>query len=235
MGRARSRAGLTHMTNGAIAKSDTSPPTVATLSTEDAWVTIAQEFHEKWNFPNCVGGIGGKHCIIQAPIKSGSHFFNYKSTFSVVLMAIVDANYNFTFADVGCQGRILDDRVFRNTTFYQKLQNNELNLPNDQSLPERQKKMPFVFVADDAYPLKTHLMKPSDPGTHAGGSEKRIYNYRLSRARRIVENASAVFRVLRKPMLLQPDKASLVIMAWVNLENLCYYNQIKHLSSLWPG
>lgn len=142
--------------------------------------------------------------------------------FSVVLMAIVDANYNFIYADVGCQGRISDGGVFRNTTLYQKLQNNELNLPNDQCLPGSQQNMPFVFVADDAFPLQRHIMKPY-PGTHARGSEKRIYNYRLSRARRIVENAfgilSAVFRVLRKPMLLQPDKASLIIMTCVNLHN----------------
>lgn len=137
-------------------------------------------------------------------------------------MAIVDANYNFIFADVGCQGRISDGGVFRNTTFYHKLQKGELNLPNDQSLPGRQQNMPFVFVADDAFPLLRHIMKPY-PGTNARGSEKRIYNYRLSRARRIVENAfgilSAVFRVLRKPLLLQPDKASLIIMTCVYLHN----------------
>ncbi|XP_037303438.1 protein ALP1-like [Manduca sexta] len=193
-----------------------------TPSTEEEWLSIAQEFNEKWNFPNCIGAVDGKHCVIQAPINSGSYFFNYKSTFSVVLMAIVDANYNFIFADIGCQGRISDGGVFRNTSFYQKLQNNELNLPNDQSLPGRQQNMPFVFVADDAFPLQRHIMKPY-PGTHARGSEKRIYNYRLSRARRIVENAfgilSAVFRVLRKPMLLQPDKASLVVITCVYLHN----------------
>lgn len=138
-------------------------------------------------------------------------------------MAIVDANYNFILADIGCQGRISDGGVFRNTYFYQKLQNNELNLPSDQSLPGRQQNVPFVFVADDAFPLQRHIMKPY-PGTHARGSEKRIYNYyRLSRARRIVENAfgilSAVFRVLRNPMLLQPDKAFLIEMTCVYLHN----------------
>nr|CAI5856999.1 unnamed protein product [Callosobruchus analis] len=157
-----------------------------TPSTEEEWLSIAEEFKDKWNFPNCVGAIDGKHCIIQAPIKSASNFFNYKSTFNIVPMAVLDANYNFIFADVGCQGRISDGGVFRNTIFNQKLQNNELNLPGDQNLPGRQQTMPFVFA-----------------GTHAKGAPKRIYNYRLSRARRIVENAfgilSAVFRVLRKP------------------------------------
>ena len=71
----------------------------------------------------------------------------------MVLMVIVDANYNFRFADVGCQRRISDGGVFRNTAFYQKLQNSELNLPNNQSLPGRQQNVPFVFVVDDAFPL----------------------------------------------------------------------------------
>lgn len=193
-----------------------------TPSTETEWLSIAQESNEKWNIPNCVGAVDGKHCVIQAPMSSGSDFFNYKSTFSVVLMAIVHANYNFIFANIGCQGRISDGGVFRNTSFYRKLLSNELNLPNDQSLPGRQQNVRFILVADDAFPLERHIMKPY-PGTHARGSEKRIYYYRLSRARRIVENAfgilSAVFRVLRKPMLLQPDKASLIVMTCVYLHN----------------
>jgi len=33
--------------------------------TEDRWKKIAKEFEEKWNFPNCIGAIDGKHVIIQ--------------------------------------------------------------------------------------------------------------------------------------------------------------------------
>ena len=78
------------------------------------------------------------------------------------------------------------------------------------------------FAADDKFPLQRHVMKPH-PSTQARGSEKRIYNYRLSRTRKIVENAfgilSAVFCVLRKHLLLQPHKASLVTMICVHLHN----------------
>nr|XP_022906000.1 protein ALP1-like [Onthophagus taurus] len=89
--------------------------------TEEDWLHIAKQFEKLWNFPNCVGALDGKHVVIQAPRKSGSEFYNYKSTFSIVLMAVVDADYCFTFADVGCQGRISDGGVIRNTSFFKKL------------------------------------------------------------------------------------------------------------------
>ncbi|KAJ8946642.1 hypothetical protein NQ314_008814 [Rhamnusium bicolor] len=66
-------------------------------------------------------------------------------------------------------------------------------------------------------------MKPFS-GIHRKGSSQRVFNYRLSRPRRTVENifgiASAVFRVLRKPMLLEPTKAELVVMTLAHLYNL---------------
>ncbi|XP_050516048.1 uncharacterized protein LOC126890922 [Diabrotica virgifera virgifera] len=75
---------------------------------------------------------------------------------------------------------------------------------------------------DDAFPLSPNLLKPY-PGTQEKGSSKRIFNYRLSRARRISENVfgimSARFRVLRKPMLLEPDRVELVVAACVYLHN----------------
>jgi hypothetical protein len=61
------------------------------------------------------------------------------------------------------------------------------------------------------------------PGQHPKGSKERIFNYRICRARGVVENvfglASSVFRVLRKLMLLEPEKTELVSMIVACLHN----------------
>lgn len=79
---------------------------------EAEWKAVAEDYYNRWNYPNCVGAMDGKHISLQAPINSGSEFFNYKGFFSIVLFAVVDANYNFIYANVGCQGRISDGGVF---------------------------------------------------------------------------------------------------------------------------
>lgn len=164
----------------------------------------------------------GKHVLLQAPFKSESEFYNYKKSFSIILMALVDADYCFTFIDVGAQGRVNDAGVFASTTLYSKMIRKELSLPPKEPLPGRQQSMPYVFLGDDAFPLSNTLLKPYS-GNHAKGSIERIFNYRLCRARRVVENVfgilASVFRIFRKPMLVQPEKASLICMTCALLHN----------------
>lgn len=171
----------------------------------------------------------GKHVVLQAPIKSGSDFYNYKNFFSIVLFAVVDAQYNFLYVNAGCQGRISDGGVFKNCALYRRMENKSLNMPEPVPLiRERTIKIPYYFVADEAFPLSENIMKVYS-GLHNKGTKERIFNYRLSRARKVVENAfgiiSSVFRVLRKPMLLEPDKATLVVIAITHLHNFLRRNQ----------
>lgn len=175
---------------------------------------------------------------MQAPFNSGSEYFNYKGTFSIVLLAVVDANYKFICVNVGCQGRISDGGVFKNMSFYKKLINNELNLPDDTSLPGRQMPVPYVFVADDAFPLLKHLIKPFS-GYQPKGSRERTFNYRVSRARIRVENTfgiiASVFRVLRKPILLQERTASSLVLTCIHLHNFLRRNESARLIYNPPG
>ncbi len=70
------------------------------LSVDD-WRHIANMFEKRWNFPHCVGAVDGKHVAITKPRRSGSLFYNYKKFFSIILMAVVDADYKFIYIDVG--------------------------------------------------------------------------------------------------------------------------------------
>lgn len=105
------------------------------LPTEEKWREISLDFEKNTNFPNCVGALDGKHIRIIKPIKSGSLFYNYKHYYSIVLMAVFDANYCFTFVDVGAYGKFSDLSVFKNGKFFEQLENETLSIPQPKPLP----------------------------------------------------------------------------------------------------
>ena len=98
-------------------------------SSEEQWKAIADEFDRRWNFPHCIGARDGKHVVIQRPENAVGKFYNYKGTESIILFAIVEANCCIIYVNVGCQGRISDGGIFRNTEFCRKLENSDLYLP----------------------------------------------------------------------------------------------------------
>ncbi|KAJ8954599.1 hypothetical protein NQ318_003130 [Aromia moschata] len=57
-------------------------------TTVSEWNDIANAFQDRWQFPHCLGAVDGKHVQIIAPHGSGSYYFNYNKTHSIVLMAI---------------------------------------------------------------------------------------------------------------------------------------------------
>ena len=87
--------------------------------------------------------------------------------------------------DIGSAGRNSDGGVFGHSQFRQALERNEIGLPAPDLLPNTtDTRCPYLFTADDAFPLKTWMMKPYK-GSFLSESN-RIFNYRLSRY--IIEN-----------------------------------------------
>ena len=86
-------------------------------STTGEWRSISSEFEREWNFPHCLGALDGKHVIMECPRDGGSAFYNYKSFHSIVLLAICDAKYCFTFVDIGASGGGNNTSVLSNSAF----------------------------------------------------------------------------------------------------------------------
>ena len=194
------------------------------------WQEIENGFAKRWNFPNCCGAIDGKHVIIQNPARGGSLYHNYKGTFSLNLMALVDHEYRFTYVDIGDYGSNSDSSVFRFSEFGQAFMNHELGFPPPKPLPNwnPNQLMPHCIVGDEAFPLQCDLMRPYPRPT--GGlrlaRDQRVYNYRLSRARRIVENSFGIlaqrWRIFSRRIALAPKNVDKVIKAACVLHNwLC--------------
>ncbi len=86
------------------------------------FIKISRQYYNVWNFPHCIGAIDGKHVKVTCPPNSGSMYFNYKHFFSIVLLAIADADYRFIMIDVGGFGKQSDAGIFRNSPIFKLLQ-----------------------------------------------------------------------------------------------------------------
>lgn len=140
----------------------------------------------------------------------------------MVLLAIVDARYRFLLVDFGSNGRISDGGVLLNTKFFAKLQSGELNIPEPSDVSDNFKSVPYVIVADDAFPLRPDILKPFRQA-QLDSPDKEIFNYRLSRARHVVENGFGIlasrFRIYHTPINLEPQNIVKVVMATCVLHN----------------
>lgn len=189
---------------------------------KEKWVENAHRYYTLWNLPNCVGSVDGKHIRIRKPSNSGSEYINYKGYFSIVLMAVVDADGLFSCIDVGELGRNSDGRAFQVSNFGQCLQSGQLDLPNPAPLPGETQNLPYYFLADEAFPLLKNIMTPYK--RHELTNDKRIFNNRLSRGRKSVECAFGMtrtkFQALSTVVCCDPSKVDAIIQAMCILHNI---------------
>lgn len=193
---------------------------------------IAKEFEKKWNFPNVYGCIDGKHVRIRCPNSSGSLFDNYKDYFSIVLLALVDANCKFIGIDIGSYGREGDAGIFSKCKLGKAIRGNLFDLPSPKMLPDSEIILPYVVLGDEAFPLLKNLMKPYPRSQSLIDRSKAIFNYRLSRARRIVENAFGMlthrFRMYCTPIHLKKETMEDAVTATCIIHNILADEKIFH-------
>ncbi|XP_065837891.1 uncharacterized protein [Oscarella lobularis] len=213
------------------------PLYIRTPTTYSDWKEISREFNQYWNFPHCIGSIDGKHVVIQAPNGAGSLYYNYKHTHSIVLLAVCDAKYCFTLLNIGDYGSHSDGGVLRNSSFGRALESNQLSIPQPEHIQDCPQPLPYVFLGDAAFPLRENILRPY-PGKYLP-EPKKIFNYRLSRARRVVENAFGImasrFRIFRRTIIASPEKASLITQATCTLHNYLIISdrQLSHQDHLY--
>ncbi|XP_077489455.1 uncharacterized protein LOC144100352 [Amblyomma americanum] len=136
-------------------------------------------------------------------------------------MAVADSNLKFVMVDVEAYGRQSDGGTLSASRMGRCFERGLLNLPLPKLLPRTSTVAPHVFLKDEAFQLRPDFLRPY-PGRGLDDS-KRIFNYRLSRARRCVEDAFGVmasrFRIFRRVINLLPENADYVVMASCVLHN----------------
>ena len=175
-------------------------------------------------------------CII-CPIGSGSLYYNYKNFYSIVLIAVVDANYNFLYCYVGANGRAHDASIWAQTELFHRLATNSANLPPPECLPYSERRVPYVLVADAAFPLSPFLIKGFSFVQQA--QRQRALSYRVNRARQSVECAFGIlqrtFGVFDRPICLAPAKAMDITLACVTLHNMLGVSRREIVPQTWAN
>ncbi|PIK40731.1 putative nuclease HARBI1 [Apostichopus japonicus] len=196
-------------------------------------VEIVKGFENRWGFPQCVGAIDGSHIPIISPTDHPADYYNRKGFHSIVLQAVVDFRYRFIDVNVGWPGQVHDARILSNSCIFRKAEAGTL-LPNLCRTIQGQE-VPIVILGDPAYPLLPWLMKGfSDTGRLTEG--QKLFNYRLSRARMVVENAfgrlKGRWRCLMKRNDTSMESLPTQVIACCILHNLCESRR-DHVNDNW--
>jgi len=119
-------------------------------------------------------------------------------------------------------GSLNDSGIWSNTTMKKAFEDNTISIPKDHPLPNTNCLLPFCLVGDEGFPLKTYLMRPFAK-RNLQNNDQRIFNYRLSRARRVIENTFGIlvsrWRILHKPLALKLSTVEKIIQAVTCLHN----------------
>lgn len=183
---------------------------------------VLEGFKDKWNVPQCAGAIDGSHIPVRPPACHHTDYYNRKGWYSVILQAVVDHNYLFLDVMVGWPGSVHDARVLANSKLYLKARNKEILNTNSANI--RGTEIFPYLIGDSAYPLNTWLLKPF-PHHSLLTDKQKSFNYQISRARIVSENAfgrlKGRWRRLAKQNDMFVEKVPQIVLACCILHNLC--------------
>ncbi|VDL76105.1 unnamed protein product [Nippostrongylus brasiliensis] len=184
--------------------------------TFQTWLYALDDFSTRWDYPAAMGALDGKRIACVCPNRSGSRFFNYKNFYSLVLLALVDANYKCVLYDLGAPGRSSDAGIFMTSSMKTLLEESEDDFPSDVNL-EGLGTVPCHFLVDQGFRLTTRFMRPYPNAEAASDSRKRYFNYKMNSARRVVENYFGIlagrFRLLLRRVHGTPEKIKDIVLS----------------------
>ncbi|KAJ8868503.1 hypothetical protein PR048_030031 [Dryococelus australis] len=164
--------------------------------TTSKWMDIAHQFKVMVNFLNCIGAVNGKHITIIKPQDSGSIFYNYKCYYSLVVMVVVDTNYDYIYVDVCAYGNDYDS----NKLLFGKICRTEEELS-------------CVFVGDEVFALHSNFLRP-----YCGRE--------LDHMKCFVECAFGImsnkWRIFHRPLNVSTDLAVDIVKACCILQNFIH-------------
>ncbi|GBN53215.1 hypothetical protein AVEN_221142-1 [Araneus ventricosus] len=88
-----------------------------------------------------------------------------------------DADYKFTYIDIGSYDKSSDSIICKTSALYNQLSKGELVIPAGGPL-EGGKLFPYVILADQGFVMSENLITPY--GSKGLSDEKTSFNYRLS-------------------------------------------------------
>ena len=191
--------------------------------TEEDFKNKILDMEELWQFPFSWGAVDGCHIPIKCPpggAESMKEYHNFKNVYSVVLMAIVDAKYRFVWGSCGFPGNSHDSVILQSTSLWADIKGGRL--PNFSQF-EQGIYVPPLLLTDSAFPMEAWLMKPYSNAILT--KEQRYFNYRLSRARMVVEGAYGQLKGRWRFLLRKSEsnhfEVKMATLACMVLHNVC--------------
>ena len=99
----------------------------------------------------------------------------------------MDGDYKFLWVDLGAAGSSPDAQIFKHSDLRHRIEDGIISFPESESLVDDGPKVNYFIFGDDVFPLELWLMKPYS--RRGMDLNQRVFNYRLSRERRVGENA----------------------------------------------